>query len=246
MTRKSLIGAMGALFAATLAWGQAVPSQIANIQQNSKGGANGGNTIQLQYSTDHWGYNESQEAFIQFDMSVFPASLTASGVQKATLVLYVLNGGNPGSISICQVSQAWSVTTITGTNAPSCTNTAAVTLAVSAAELQQGGFISVDITHIVQSWLAGGNYGIALVPQPPTYGNNGVNVQFSSMQGNPGFPPTLDLVLTGSGGGGAGTQGATGAQGPTGAQGAQGQQGLQGATGPGSGWHSRRGRSGRC
>jgi hypothetical protein len=39
-------------------------------------------------------------------MSVFPANLTDSAIQKATLVLYVNNGGNPGTISICQVSQA--------------------------------------------------------------------------------------------------------------------------------------------
>jgi hypothetical protein len=64
METRSLIGVMGALCAATCAWGQAVPSQTANIQAGSKGGANGGNNVQVQYSLDHWGYNQSEEAFI--------------------------------------------------------------------------------------------------------------------------------------------------------------------------------------
>jgi len=224
---------MGALCAASVAWGQAVPSQVANIQEGSNGSnagnGKGGNSIQLQYQLDHKGYNQSQEAFIQFDLSVFPAKLAASSIQKATLVLYANNGGDPGTISICQVSQAWSASTITGINAPSCANTAMVTFAVTNAELQQGGFISVDITQIVQNWFESGNYGIALVPLSPASGNDGVSVQFASMQGNGnnGYPPMLDLVL--QGGGGTGTQGATG---PQGATGAQGQQGLPGATGP--------------
>lgn len=169
MTMKSLIGVMGALFAATLAWGQAVPSQIASVQLGGRGGSNVGNNIQLQYDLDHWSYNQSQEAFMQFNMSVFSPSLTASAIQKATLVLYVNNGGSPGTISICQVSQAWSAATITGINAPPCTNTATITFAVTNAELQQGGFIFVDITQIAQNWFATGNYGIALVPQAPPY-----------------------------------------------------------------------------
>jgi hypothetical protein len=50
------------------------------------------------------------------------------------------------------------------------------------------------------------------------------------MQGNPGYPPTLDLVLQGSGGG-TGTQGATGQQGLQGATGTAGAAGAKGATG---------------
>jgi hypothetical protein len=185
MTMRSLIGVMGALCAATFAWGQAVPSQVANIPEGSNsGGGKVGNSIQLQYQLDHRGYNQSQEAFIQFDLSVFPATLAASAIQKATLVLYANNGGAPGTISICQVSQAWSSATITGINAPACANTAMVTFPVTAAQLQQGGFISVDITQIVQNWFETGNHGIALVPLAPTSGNDGVSVQFANMQGN--------------------------------------------------------------
>ena len=230
MTMKSLIGVMGALCFATLTWGQAVPSQVASITQGNKGGSSGGSSIQVQYSVDHWGFSQSQEAFIQFDLSVFPATLAASAIQKATLVLYVQNGGNPGTISICQVSQAWSAASISGTNPPACANTPAVALAVNAAEQQQGGFISVDITQIAQNWFASGNYGIAMVPQAPTSGNKGVSVQFVNMVGSNGYPPMLDLVLQ-SGGGGTGTQGATGPQGATGAAGATGVAGPAGAPG---------------
>ena len=200
MTTRSLIGVMGALFTATFAWGQAVPSQIAGIQNGSNGGAHGGNSVQIQYQVDHQGVNQSKEAYMQFDMSVFPSGLTASSIQKATLVLNVNNGGSPGVISICQVAQAWSSSTITGINAPSCTNTPMVTFTVTARSFRQGSFISVDITSLVQTWYEGtGNFGIALVPVVPSAAeNDGVNVQFSVLQGNNGYPPLLDLVLQGA------------------------------------------------
>jgi hypothetical protein len=37
MRTRSLIGVTGALCAATIAWGQAVPSQVANIQEGGNG-----------------------------------------------------------------------------------------------------------------------------------------------------------------------------------------------------------------
>jgi hypothetical protein len=152
---EGLIGVMGALCAATFAWGQAAPSQIANIQEGgNSGGGKVGNSIQLQYQLDHKGYNQSQEAFMQFDLSVFPSTLSASAIQKATLGLYANNGGDSGTISICQVSQVWSSATVTGINTPACANGAMVTFPVTGAQLQQGGFISVDITQIVQNWFA--------------------------------------------------------------------------------------------
>ena len=93
MRTRCLIGSMGALCAATLAWGQAVPSQVASVQAGSW---NGGSGLQVQYDLNHQGYNNSQEAFIQFDLSVFPAHLASSAIQKATLVLYSNSGGAPG------------------------------------------------------------------------------------------------------------------------------------------------------
>jgi len=224
----------GALCAATCAWGQAVPSQAASTQWNGNGNGNEGgngnsNSLQVQYKNNN--YNQSQNAFIQFDLGVFPSNLPASAIQKATLVLYANNGGNPGSISVCRVSQPWSASTLTAFNAPSCANSSSVTFSVTAAELQQGNFVSVDITQIAQSWYAGSNnYGIALIPLPAS-GNKAVNVQFSSMQANGnsnGYPPMLDLVLA-SGSGGAVSQGA---QGNNGSQDSQGQQGATGPTGP--------------
>ena len=113
---------------------------------------------------------------------------------------------------------------------------------MTAQQLQQGSFIEVDITPIVQNWFENtGNYGIALLPQAPTPGDKGISVQFASMQGsnngyNVGYPPMLDLVLQGAGGtgtpGATGAQGATGPAGPAGTAGATGAKGATGSTGP--------------
>ena len=180
--------------------------------------------------------NQSEEAFIQFDMNVFPANLTPALIRKATLVLYAQNGGSPGTISICQVGQAWAhSSTITGINAPPCANGAMVTFSVTSAQLQQGSFISVDITSMVQNWYQGSpNFGIMLAPQAPPVGSGygGASIQFASFQGNDGYPPALNLVLQDQGSGLSGVTGATGAQGPIGLTGAKGATGSTGAAGP--------------
>jgi hypothetical protein len=124
MTLKSLKVMAGVFCAATLSWGQAVPSQIADIQLGSKGGSQGGNNIQINYNVDGKGVNKSAVGLIQFDLSGFPTNLSPSGIQKASVVLFVQNGGNAGAFSVCQAGQAWSTATITGTNAPTCSGLA--------------------------------------------------------------------------------------------------------------------------
>ena len=228
---RSLLTIGGTLYAATLAWGQAVPSQIANIQAGGKSGPSGGNDIHLQYNLNNQGINQSREAYIQFSLAGFP-SLTQSQIQKATLVLWIENGGTGGSVSICQVAQPWSTATITGMNAPSCTNTQIYTFSASASQLQQGSFVTVDITPMVQSWYNGTpNYGILLQPLAPAAGADAtpVNIQIEALQNNVGYPPVMNLVLQSQGP--QGVQGSVGATGPQGIVGAIGPQGLVGATG---------------
>jgi hypothetical protein len=130
------------------------------------------------------------------------------------------------------MSQAWTSATITGINAPSCTNTASPTVTLTAAQLAQGSFVSVDITSIVQSWYQGiPNNGIVLFADAPLTGtgNNGVSVQFDSLSDSGGYPPLLNLVLQ--------------SQGPTGATGAQDPIGPTGASGISSAYSSSTGSS---
>jgi hypothetical protein len=240
---RSIITILIMLCAVTLAWGQAVPSQIADIRVGDNGGPHFSTNVQLGYGVGGFGMNQSQVAYIQFALTVFPANLTPAQIQKATMVLWVENGGNPGTVSVCQVSSAWFADTITGVNAPSCTNTTKYSFSVSAAQLQHGSFVEVDITPMVQSWFNGiPNYGILLAPEAPAAGagNNGVNIQFDALEVNNGYPPVLDLVLQNQGP--QGVQGPTGPQGPagltglTGATGPQGPQGIQGPAGSGTGF----------
>ena len=220
------------LCAVTVIWGQAVPLQIADIQIGDYSSPHFGTNVQLRYNVDGRGVNQSQVAYIQFNLTVFPANLTPAQIQKATLVLWVENGGNPGTVSVCQVSSAWFADTITGANAPSCTNTPMYSFSVSTAQLRQGSFVEVDITPMVQSWYNGiPNYGILLAPGATAVaGNNGVNIQFASMEANSGYPPVLDLVLQNQGP--QGVQGPTGPAGLTGLTGATGPQGPAGLAGP--------------
>src|SRR5580704_7523805 len=211
---RSIITILSMLCAVTVIWGQAVPLQIADIQIGDYSSPHFGTNVQLRYNIDGRGVNQNQVAYIQFNLSVFPANLTPAQIQKATLVLWVENGGNPGTVSVCQVSSAWFADTITGANAPSCTNTPMYSFSVSTAQLRQGSFVEVDITPMVQSWYNGiPNYGILLAPgaTAAVAGNNGVNIQFASMEANSGYPPVLDLVLQNQG-----PQGPTGGIGPAG------------------------------
>lgn len=230
-----LYGAVGFFLVLPVAVGQAVPSQEANVQLGSTAGTRGGNTFQIQYSVDSQGVDQSSEGYVQFDLSGFPANLTPAMIQKASLVLFVENGGNPGTVTVCQLSQAWTASTITGATAPTCTNIGTVAFNVSATQLKGGSFITVDITPIVQSWYGGAsNFGIMLAADPPASGlGNGVNVQIDANETN---PPVLNLVLQSQGPPGppgpAGPQGVTGPAGAPGAAGAAGPQGPTGPTGP--------------
>ena len=221
---------------------QAIPSAVANVQLGSSSTSNLNNEIQVQYNVSPTGANQSKEGYLLFDLSGYP-ELKASNIQKASLVLYVENGGTAGAFTVCPLSQAWSAATINGKNAPSCSNqNLAVTTNISATQIQQGSFVTVDITAIVQGWFSSNpNYGIMLAADPTTK-TSGINVYFDSMQTNSvlifgasstqngnGYPPWINIVLQSQG-----PTGATGAQGPigpTGSIGLTGPTGLKGATG---------------
>ena len=209
-------------FCATLtAFGQAVPSQIANVQMGNAAGNRAGSGFQVNNTiVGNHGFN----GYVQFNLGVFPPALTPAQVQKATLVLYLDANGGPGTVAVCAASTAWSATTITGTHAPSCIAGTTVNFAVTTAQLASGAFVSVDVTPIVQSWYNGtANNGFIL--SGATIGTNVTFDEVSTVLGYPlGDSPALDLVLQ--------SQGPQGIQGPAGPQGPQGIQGLMGLIGP--------------
>ena len=179
---KNLCRLLILIFCAGLtAFGQAVPSQIADVQIGNALGNRGGSGIQVTYAmtgTGNHGYN----GYIQFNMGVFP-TLTPAQIQKATLVLYLESNGGPGTVALCEAGAAWSATTITGTHVPSCVAGSTVNIAVTTAQLVNGAFISVDVTPIVQSWYNGVvNNGFIL-----SGATIGTNVQFDM------FPTSLAM-----------------------------------------------------
>ena len=246
MTRSAILCSLLLLLCGVATtWGQAIPSAVANIQLGTSSNPNLNNQIQVQYVQSLTGVNQSKEGYISFDLSGYP-SLTAANIQKASLVLYVENGGTPGTFTVCPLAQAWSPSSINGRNAPSCSNqNLAVTTAISATQLQQGSFVTVDITAIVQGWFNGNpNYGIMLAADPTTK-PSGINVYFDSKQMNSilglgatstqsasGYPPWINIVLESQGPvGPTGAQGPIGPTGPIGLTGATGAKGATGATG---------------
>jgi hypothetical protein len=212
------------------AWGQAVPSQIGNVQLGNPVGNRGAGDIQVIYAVTGTG-NHGWNGYLQFNLGVFP-TLTPPQIQKATLVLYLESGGIPGTVSLCAAGAAWSATTINGTHAPSCVAGTATNIPITSAQLAGGAFIPVDVTAIVQSWYNGGaNNGFIL-----SGGSLGTNVQFdivSNVLGyGVGYSPVLDLVLQSQGPQGLmGLQGPIGPVGPVGPMGPMGPLGPTGATG---------------
>ncbi len=220
---KQVCRLMSLIFCAGLtAFGQAVPSQIGNVQVGNGLGNRGAGDVQVIYAmtgaTNH-GWN----GYLQFNMGVFPA-LTPAQVQKATLSLYLESGGGPGTVALCEAATAWSATTITGTHVPNCVAGTTTNIPITAAQLANGAFIPVDVTPIVQSWYNGtANNGFILSGAAV-----GTNVQFdivSNVLGyGVGYSPVLNLVLQ--------SQGPQGIQGPVGPVGPIGPMGLLGPVGP--------------
>jgi hypothetical protein len=140
---------------------------------------------------------------------------------------------------VYQVNGSWSEGKITYNTAPTLG-----TQLFSAVSVSSPGYLSLDLTSTVQSWLNGtlANNGIALVPSS----GSKISVSFDSKENIfTSHTAQLPLVLVSAGPQGpqgpAGPQGATGltgaigpqgATGLTGPQGPQGLQGLVGAAGP--------------
>lgn len=130
-------------------------------------------------------------SYLIFDPSTLPSGTTGNDIAKATLKLWVNTVTTGGSFDVVRVSSSWSESSITYNNAPTLGSTQSSGISVTSS--QQGQFIEVDITGLVQDWQDGvlTNNGIALV-----LNQAGTDIKFDSKE-NQGtsHDPTLQIVL---------------------------------------------------
>jgi hypothetical protein len=168
--------------------------------------------------------NSTSTALIQFDLSSLPAGTTSSQIGAAYLKLFVDRINTTGLISVQPITGTWGESTVTYSSYSSSLTLGSEVASFSPATANQ--FIVVDITTLVQDWVAGtsSNNGIALTT---TSGS----VEFDSKE-NEETSHFAHLDITVVSQGPQGPAGATGANGGSGPQGATGPSGPQGATGP--------------
>jgi len=137
----------------------------------------------------------TQTAYIQFDLSAIPAGYTGSNITKASLKLYVNTVTKAGSFNVDYVNGTWTESTITANLAPALGTTIQASVPLTTADKNQ--YILLDITAAVQAWLSGtANDGIALVANSP------VDATFDSKESTTtSHPPELDIVFVGGGSG---------------------------------------------
>ena len=202
------------LWAATPAWG-AQPLLVADAHVNSaQPTVNSGAISNLDVGG---GYT----TLLQFDLSMLPAGTTASQVSRAVLRLYCNRVATPGLVSLAPVNAAWGEYSVTYATEPAIGSAAGV-FSVG----QAGAFVAVDVTSLVQGWIAspGSNNGLALSAGTAT-------VQFDSKENDlTAHAAALDVELVDAGP--AGATGAMGVAGPAGPVGPQGPAGATGAIGP--------------
>jgi hypothetical protein len=173
---------------------------------------------------------EGTNTYLKFTLANLGAGINGSNISTATVVLYVDAVLSSGTMDVYQVDGPWSEGSITYNNAPPLGSKI-----LSAVSVTKAGYLSIDVTLTLQSWLNGSlvNNGIALVP---TAGSP-ISVSFDSKE-NLFTSHTAQLlpVLVSAGPQGpqgpAGPAGAEGPQGPAGAAGPQGPQGAVGSAGP--------------
>ena len=178
--------------------------------------------------------NERQ-GFVRFDTSLLPPLTMPSDVQNATLRLWVKTVNNAGgTIDVHAVNGPWDEDTLNAGNAPLFDPAPLASFALAGDE--DGSYVSVDITPIVQGWLTANN-GLALVATGARVDFDSKEVDTSTDAEQTSNPMEVIVTLLGPEGP-AGPQGATGVAGPagpagpTGPAGPAGSDGLAGPAGP--------------
>jgi hypothetical protein len=113
--------------------------------------------------------SSSENVYLKFKLSSLPSNTPGSEVEKATLNVFVGKVEAAGKLKLYVVAGEWDETEITADNAPPVGSL--VTTIEEVGPDQEGKFLAVDITSLVQQWLgddgqgANGlpNYGIAII-----------------------------------------------------------------------------------
>ena len=183
------------------------------------------------------GGNHAQ-GLLQFDTSTLPAGTMASQVGKAVLFIYIDTVGAIGNITVNAATTPWTESTVTvapGVGSPANAGGGIANVATGT----YPGFLAIDVTLAVQSWLSGANYGLIISSGPSP---NAIILVDSKESTTTSHPASLMVSLQSQGVGGAtgpagpagpsGATGATGVAGPNGSTGATGVAGPNGSTGP--------------
>ena len=170
--------------------------------------------------------NSTSKAFFRFDLSALPVTTLSSDVTKATIFVWVNGINTVGALEISPATSAWTESGLTYNTLPGLGLPEATVIPIN----QVGGYIAVDITAQVKSWVTtapGGNYGLVIdVDQGSPTTSILIDSKENTLTGHAAF---IDIALAGAGA--AGPTGATGGVGATGAQGPQGVTGVAGPTG---------------
>lgn len=133
----------------------------------------------------------SQQAFILFNLDELPPNYTADNITSARLRLYVGKFTKPGGLSVHLVTSAWTDTAA----GPAPTFVPAPMATVDVDGIREKGFILVDVTAAVLTWLdnPGTNFGLAVAaagPEPTT------QLKLGSREGPAlGFPSELEVEI---------------------------------------------------
>lgn len=132
-------------------------------------------------------------SYLKFDLSTLPAGTTGNNVAKVTLRLWVNTVTTAGSFDIRRVTSTWDEATITANSSPTLGSTDVSGASVST--LDDGSFVSVEVTALFKDWLNGllTNNGMALVANAAN-----TNVRFDSKEnGQTSHEPRLEIILKG-------------------------------------------------
>ena len=126
-----------------------------------------------------------EQAFLIFDLSTLPASVTASNITSARLNLYVSSVTTPGELTVHLVTNQWQENTA---SVPAPKYSSNVVGTIATADLAAKSFIEVDVTSAVSNWFNGqSNFGFAIATDTG-------KVRLASKEGlGTGFPAMLEI-----------------------------------------------------
>jgi hypothetical protein len=158
------------------------PVTDAGVQQNMPSGNFGSfPDMPVGYSLDHG----ALEGYLRFDLSSLPGD---ARIDSAKLQLYASEGGGSGNFDVRTITSSWEEYTVNWRNRPSRSKNAEDSRGVKTV-----GWVSWDVTALVQGWWQGtiDNNGLAL-----TGPSGGENWRTFNTRENGSNRPVLSIVYT--------------------------------------------------